>query len=106
MVRVVFDMQDMKEGTRGAWGDKSRDAVIQKFANGETEKNIVKSVCGQYGVNDKSVRKCIAGLDLIEHEDKGLPSEDLRERFRNLGGTDRYVTELRRAGFYNQKCKS
>ena len=61
-------MEKIKEGARG---DKSRDAVIQKFKNGEKEKNVVKVVCGAYGVNDKSVRRCVAGLDLIEHEDGG-----------------------------------
>ena len=90
-------MEKIKEGTRGAWGDKSRDAVIQKFKNGEKEKNVVKVVCGAYGVNDKSVRRCVAGLNLIRAKDDELPSDELRERFENLSGPDRYITELRRA---------
>ena len=64
-------MSILKEGARRTWGDKSRDAVIQKFKNGEAKKNIIKTVCREYGVSDKTVRRCIAGLDLIKAEDGG-----------------------------------
>ena len=45
-----------------------------------------------HGCDDKSVRRCITGLDIIDLEKLGgVVSEDLKSRFRLLEGTEHYL---------------
>lgn len=84
-----------------AWGPEAQTETIGLYESGSSEQMIVAQVVRRHRCNDKTVRRCIAGLDLItdrrgradgEVDDKGL-----RSRFDNLQGTDRYLIELERA---------
>ena len=62
--------------------------------SGRTEKETVQTVVGTHGLNDRTVRRCIVGLDLVKAGE--APSDDVRDRFERLGGTDHYLHDLRR----------
>ena len=93
-----------------AWGPKARRQSIELYRAGHPEKDIVRSICSEFRCDDKSVRRCIAGLDLIQEGGTGETKESLEiqkgllreaavgiaDRFARLGGTEHYLRELRR----------
>ena len=82
------------------WGRDAEELVFKMFTDRETEKAIVAKVRKQWNPNDKSTRRCIAGLDLIKTSgDMGPGSELLVEpnaRFERLNGTKHYLSDLSR----------
>lgn len=78
-----------------SWGPEAQQKVFDYYRQGSPEKMMVKLLKEEFGVDDKTVRRCLAGLDLIgqltENED------GLKDRFERLGGTDHYLLDLRRA---------
>ena len=49
-----------------AWGPDARRLTIELYKDGTSEKEIVVEVRKSIQCDDKSVRRCISGLDLIQ----------------------------------------
>ena len=87
-----------------AWGPETQQLVSQMCDRGESSSAIVAEVCRRHGVNDKTVRRWVVGLDLINQKDS--VHEAVRERFERLGGTDHYLENLRRQyGAHNNQME-
>ena len=76
------------------WGQPAKESVFSMHDQGRLEKEIVKVAIQDHDANDKTVRRCITGLDWIKEGES--TSGDLKDRFGRLGGTDHYLRELRR----------
>lgn len=76
------------------WGPTAVRMVFCMHDKGLRERDIVKKVEAAYGVNDKTVRRCVVGLDLIKSRPN--PSTETEERFGRLDGTDHYLQDLER----------
>ena len=81
-----------------AWDEEARHHVFKLYGEGQTEMVIVREVCEARGSDDKTVRRCIAALDIITSVGYGeeVPAH-LQSRFDDLNGTEHYLRELRRA---------
>ena len=93
-----------------AWGPEARLRTIGLYRLGRSEHEIVATVRQETKCDDKTVRRCIAGLDLLREgatgregelrkiEDGTLGEEaaSIAHRFRTHSGTERYLRELRR----------
>ena len=77
----------MKGSDIVGWDSEARKLVFELFNQGQPEASIVKQVVGRHQCNDKTVRRCIAGLGLAQLQPEGhQPGHLARERFENLGG--------------------
>ena len=78
-----------------AWDLVAQKAVFDLYDDGQLEKAIVKSVGNEFQAHERTIHRCIAGLDLLTAGDEGQP--DAEDRLKRLGGTARYLQELRRS---------
>ena len=78
-----------------SWGPEAQGKVFDSYRQGLTEKEIVKVLRRGWRVDDKTVRRCLTGLDIIEQTTES--AEGFKERFERLGGTEHYLMDLRRA---------
>ena len=64
-----------------AWNDDSQKLVFQLFDKGQAERTIVRELSDKYKSNDKTVRRCLAGLRLVKASLEGRqrsPTEEKR----------------------------
>jgi hypothetical protein len=81
-----------------AWNDDSQKLVFQLFDKGQAERTIVRELSDKYKSNDKTVRRCLAGLRLVKASLEGRQRSPTEEkRFELLGGTQHYLGELGRS---------
>ena len=93
------------------WGDDARDATIAKFEAGTSEKEIVKVRKARFHCDDKTLRRCLAGLRLLrarvtqvsDAKEKGQGVQEMVATFEAVGGTDHYLRELDRAVAASQR---
>ncbi len=83
-----------------AWGPEAQRRLFLMYRDGQPEREIVKVLIGEFGCDDKTVRRCVVALDLIHAEFRGASDDNdaggLRERFERIGGTERYLGDIRR----------
>ncbi|MDP6452740.1 MAG: hypothetical protein QF898_05475 [SAR202 cluster bacterium] len=82
-----------------SWDINAKHRVFQLYSEGRSETVIVKDVCEQFAPHNKTVRRCVAGLDLITLDSSGASDIQIKarqDRFKILGGTDRYLSDLER----------
>ncbi len=82
------------------WGSKSRETVMRLFEQGQSEQAIVKEARREFACDDKTIRRCISGLQVLRAQDTGASAEHLktaRDRFDNLSGTEHNLRDLGRA---------
>lgn len=81
-----------------AWDEEARRHVFRLYTEGKPERDIVKEVREAHGCDDKTVRRCIVGVDILTREgrDEEIPDE-LTDRYERLKGTASYLADLRRA---------
>ncbi len=82
------------------WGSRARETVMRLFEQGQSEQAIVKEVLREYACDDKTIRRYIAGLQLLRAQDTGAGAEHLktaRDRYDNLNGSEHHLLELGRA---------
>ena len=77
-----------------AWGSEAKRTLFRLYDQGQSESEIVKSLNNEFGVNDKTIRRCLAGLDLLKAEEEGRKLDS--SRFEALGGTQHYLQGIRR----------
>ncbi len=85
-----------------SWGPKAQKLVFEMFDDGQPVKVIVADVKKAHKCDDKTVRRCVAGLDLIRAGK--TPQED--DHFERMGGTKRYFGDLERAYKARQRSPS
>ena len=93
-----------------AWGPEAQLRTIELHRLGRSEHEIVATVRRESNCDDKTVRRCIAGLDLLregatgregvlrEIEEGALGEEaaSIAHRFQTHSGTEHYLRDLRR----------
>ena len=77
------------------WGPEAREAVYNFYLEGLPERQIVGVLRKEWSVDDKTVRRCLTGLDLIDQKTESADWN--KDRFERLGGTELYLVNLRRA---------
>ena len=75
--------------------EDAQRAVFDLYDQGQTERAIVKSVKEDFQSHEKTIRRCIAGLNLLTAEDGGQGAD--KARFVRLDGTPHYLEDLRRS---------
>ena len=78
-----------------SWGPEVRKKVFDFYLQGSPEKEIVKVLRRGWSVDEKTVRRCLTGLDMIEETTES--ADGIKDRFERLGGTEHYLVDLRRA---------
>lgn len=80
-----------------AWDEEARRHVFRLYTEGKSERDIVKEVREAHGCDDKTVRRCIVGVDILTREGRNeeIPDE-LTDRYERLKGTATYLADLRR----------
>jgi hypothetical protein len=82
-----------------AWNDNARRVVVEMHDSGAMGWAIVSRVTGEFRCDDKTVQKCLAGLEVLAFQYTGTAPElftAASNRFRIMRGTDRYLNELER----------
>jgi hypothetical protein len=94
----ILGVYGLEEGEAAVpWDRESQWLVFQLFDEGQSEREIVRTVVDGYRCNDKTVRRCLAGRSLVKDRLEGRPKDQGRERFENLSGTENYLRQLEQA---------
>ena len=79
-----------------SWNREARKYAFDLHKATELERDIIKLVCGASGADDKSVRKYVVALDMIDENAAPEDGSWLSNRFDRMEGTKTYFERVRK----------